>query len=135
MVTVPVPCNLVQMSLTAKAIQNSNTIPKITYTTYGRSFFKLHLFTLQSVTTKRVIPKLPGTGSNPAVVSHHTHPPPAGFGRIFNAKRFVTPPCCARASHLPPRWHGTGVSGGRWQLCSAGTRSLPLLPAAVGLQR
>jgi len=38
---------------------------------YERSFFKLRLFSLQSATTKKVVPPLPGPGSNPVVLLHH----------------------------------------------------------------
>lgn len=112
MVTVPFPCNCIQMSLTAEAIQNSNTIPKrdpINYTAHERSFCKVHLFTLQSATTQKS--RLNYQARAAALLLCSITSPCRT--RIFNAKRVIT----LGAVSVPP---GCGMR----QLCSGRTRSL-----------
>lgn len=93
MVTVPFPCNCIQMSLAAEAIQNSNTIPKrdpINYATRERSFCKLHLFTLQSATTQKS--RLNYQAQAAALLLCSITSPCCT--RIFNAKRVITLALC-----------------------------------------
>lgn len=74
------------MSLTAEAIQNSNTIPKrdpTIYATQERSFCKLHLFTLQSATAHKSRLHYQARAAALLLCSITCSPPPAAHGCLM----------------------------------------------------
>lgn len=119
----PFPCNCIQMSLTAEAIQNTTTIPRrapTNYAAYERSFCKLRFFTLQSATTQKSrlhcqAPQQPRALLR-ALMPSRCRP------RVLDGK------CAVTLGAVPPQ------DAGMWQLRSGRTRSLhPSLPPS-GLQ-
>lgn len=82
----PFPCNCIQMSPTAEAIQNSTTIPRrapTNYAAYERSFCKLHLFTLQSATTQKSRVHSQAPAAAPLLCSVPWSPPAAAHGYLM----------------------------------------------------
>lgn len=110
----PFPCNCIQLSLTAEAIQNSNAIPKgdpTNHAAYETSFCKLHSFALQPATTRKPRLNYEAQAAAPLLRSITSSPPAAAHGYLTLN---VSLPC-VRASR--PGWNV--------ELCSGRNRSLP----------
>lgn len=109
----PFPCNCIQMSLTAEAIQNTTTIPRrapTNYAAYERSFCKLRFFTLQSATTQKS--RLHSQAPQQPRALLRALMPSRCRPRVFDGK------CALTLGAVPPQ------DAGMWQLRSGRTRSL-----------